>query len=179
MFTGTDLLYYRARQNGILLLNEIGLDPGLDHCSAISLLKDVKDEGMEPRSFVSFCGGLPAPSSSSNPNPLNYKFSWSPLGVLRAATNGAKYLLNGKVVEMEEGGLLEKSGRWIWDDVGSCVPGWKEFEMRVGGTGMNLVGLPNRDSLPYRDVYGLGDGVRSVVRGTLRCVFQSYYEQSI
>ncbi len=143
-----------------------------------------------PRSFISFCGGLPAPSyffpssaSSSSPNPLNYKFSWSPLGVLRATLNGAKYLLRNRVVEVEEGGLLDGSGRNVWNDIGGGIPGWKEWsanypddvqnrDLKPEGTrhgvSIPLVGLPNRDSLVYRDVYGLGGTVRSVVRGTLR-----------
>ena len=92
----------RALQANVLLLNEIGLDPGIDHCSAISLIDNLKAQGREIVSFTSFCGGLPAPNSifddaSSQPVPLRYKFSWSPVGVLRAANQGVRYLLNGRV----------------------------------------------------------------------------------
>lgn len=86
----------------MLLLNEIGLDPGIDHCSAISLIDDLKAKGKQVVSFTSFCGGLPAPDSIFDEStkravPLKYKFSWSPVGVLRAANQGVRYLLNEKV----------------------------------------------------------------------------------
>ena len=80
----------------MLLLNEIGLDPGIDHCSAISLLEHLRAEGKKVMSFTSFCGGLPAPESAENV-PLGYKFSWSPRGVLGAALNGAHFKLGDKV----------------------------------------------------------------------------------
>jgi alpha-aminoadipic semialdehyde synthase len=80
------------------LLNEIGLDPGIDHCSAISLLSDLKTQGKEIVSFISFCGGLPAPDHADVP--LGYKFSWSPKGVLLATLNGAKFRLGGKVCRL-------------------------------------------------------------------------------
>lgn len=92
-------LYYihisSARMNGVLLLNEIGLDPGIDHCSAISLCNQLRSKDREIISFTSFCGGLPAPDVPFGP--LRYKFSWSPLGVLRAALNPAKFRLNNLV----------------------------------------------------------------------------------
>ena len=78
----------------MLLLNEIGLDPGIDHCSAIALLEKLRGEGKAVRSFASFCGGLPAPEhAEATGGPLRYKFSWSPRGVLSAALNGARYKL--------------------------------------------------------------------------------------
>ena len=76
-------------------MNEIGLDPGIDHCSAIEMLGGISREGKRVLSFTSFCGGLPAPEDSYVP--LRYKFSWRPLGVLTAALNDAKYLLDKKV----------------------------------------------------------------------------------
>lgn len=79
----------------VILLNEIGLDPGIDHCSAIEMLGGISREGKRVLSFTSFCGGLPAPEDSDVP--LRYKFSWRPLGVLTAALNDAKYLLNKRV----------------------------------------------------------------------------------
>ena len=84
-----------AESANVVLLNEIGLDPGIDHCSALSLLKQLERENKRVLSFTSFCGGLPAPEASDVP--LGYKFSWSPRGVLNAALNGAKFKLNGKV----------------------------------------------------------------------------------
>ena len=88
-------ILFRALQADVLLLNEIGLDPGIDHCSAADLVQKLKGQNKEIVSFTSFCGGLPAPDDSLAP--LRYKFSWRPHGVLTAALNGARYLLNGKV----------------------------------------------------------------------------------
>lgn len=85
----------RAVAADVILLNEIGLDPGIDHCSAISLLSGLQAQNMRVTSFTSFCGGLPAPEHADVP--LKYKFSWSPRGVLGAALNGARYKLGGSV----------------------------------------------------------------------------------
>ena len=76
-------------------MNEIGLDPGIDHCSAMSLIDGLREQGKEVVSFTSFCGGLPAPEAADVP--LGYKFSWSPQGVLSAALNGASFKLDGNV----------------------------------------------------------------------------------
>jgi alpha-aminoadipic semialdehyde synthase len=89
--------FQRALSRGVLLLNEIGLDPGIDHCSAVDLIRRIKAEGKLVTSFTSFCGGLPAPEDSLVP--LRYKFSWRPFGVLSAALNDAKYLLHGNVCQ--------------------------------------------------------------------------------
>lgn len=86
---------FRAESANVVLLNEIGLDPGIDHCSALSLLRQLEKENKRVLSFTSFCGGLPAPEASDVP--LGYKFSWSPRGVLNAALNGARFKLNGQV----------------------------------------------------------------------------------
>ena len=85
----------RAVRADVLLLNEIGLDPGIDHCSAIALLSSLRSRNLKPVSFVSFCGGLPSPECADIP--LGYKFSWSPQGVLRAALNSANFRLSSKV----------------------------------------------------------------------------------
>jgi alpha-aminoadipic semialdehyde synthase len=85
-----------AQSAGVLLLNEIGLDPGIDHCSAHSLLSRLRLESKQIVSFISFCGGLPAPEAAEGV-PLGYKFSWSPRGVLRAAGEGATFRLVGQV----------------------------------------------------------------------------------
>ena len=77
------------------LLNEIGLDPGIDHLSAMQLIHDAHRRGGKVVSFRSLCGGLPAPEAADNP--LQYKFSWSPRGVLSAGLNSSRYLENGKV----------------------------------------------------------------------------------
>lgn len=88
-------LHERAVAADVLLLNEIGLDPGIDHCSAIALLEEIRAQGKRVASFTSFCGGLPAPECADVP--LKYKFSWSPRGVLGAALNGARFKLWGEV----------------------------------------------------------------------------------
>ena len=84
-----------AKQAGITIMNEVGLDPGIDHLTACEVFGQVRASGGKVTSFVSWCGGLPAPEVSNNP--LGYKFSWSPKGVLLAAKNSALYKMNGKV----------------------------------------------------------------------------------
>lgn len=98
---------------------------------------------------MSFAGGLPAPECSDNA--LRYKFSWSPKGVLLALMNPAKYILNGKVVEIEGGG-------GVLDDLYPIdfMPGF------------NLVGYPNRDSTKYALIYGVENECQTLLRGTLR-----------
>ncbi|KDQ57993.1 hypothetical protein JAAARDRAFT_129317 [Jaapia argillacea MUCL 33604] len=147
-------LHARALGADTLILNEIGLDPGVDHCSALSLLNDIRSAGREVESFVSFCGGLPAPEFvEGGHGPLGYKFSWSVLGVLRAALQGAQFKLAGKEYEIP--------GEKILKQYFPEVPISDEFR---------LEGLANRNSLPYAGVYRMGDvsALRSVLRGTLR-----------
>ncbi|KAJ6584864.1 Saccharopine dehydrogenase-domain-containing protein [Mycena capillaripes] len=140
-----------ALEADVLLLNEIGLDPGIDHCSAISLVSRLQAEGKRIVAFTSFCGGLPAPDVAVLP--LRYKFSWSPRGVLTAALNSAQYKLANEVWNIPENRLLRSYF--------PSVPINKDFM---------LEGLPNRDSLPYRSTYNLGKSsdVRTLIRGTLR-----------
>ncbi|KAJ7069890.1 Saccharopine dehydrogenase-domain-containing protein [Mycena amicta] len=144
-------LHERAVNADILLLNEIGLDPGIDHCSAISLVSRLQAQGKQIKSFTSFCGGLPAPDVPVVP--LRYKFSWSPRGVLTAALNGARYKLRDHITTVKENELLK--------NYFASVPISKEFA---------LEGLPNRDSLSYLETYNLGkpDGIQTILRGTLR-----------
>ncbi|OSD00329.1 hypothetical protein PYCCODRAFT_1437464 [Trametes coccinea BRFM310] len=144
-------LHDRAVAADVVLMNEIGLDPGIDHCSAMSLLGSLRAEGKEIVSFTSFCGGLPAPECAAVP--LSYKFSWSPKGVLSAASNSARFKLRGEECAIDGDDLLRK----YFPDV--PLSNVLKFE-----------GLANRDSLPYADVYGLKplDGVRTIFRGTLR-----------
>ncbi|KZT33116.1 hypothetical protein SISSUDRAFT_993382 [Sistotremastrum suecicum HHB10207 ss-3] len=142
-------LHNRAVEAGIQILCEVGLDPGLDHCSALALLDHVKSQGYEPRSFISFCGGLPAPQFADVP--LGYKFSWSPRGVLSAAQNSAAFRLNNKEYFIPGSDLLKSA-----------------FEQVPISKTLKLEGLPNRDSLPYAKEYNLDPGLRSLLRGTLR-----------
>lgn len=88
----------RALSADVLLLNEIGLDPGIDHCSAHAVIKRLHSQGKRIVSFISFCGGLPAPECADVP--LGYKFSWSPKGVLTAALNSARFRLGGGKVSV-------------------------------------------------------------------------------
>ncbi|KAH7886733.1 Saccharopine dehydrogenase-domain-containing protein [Phlebopus sp. FC_14] len=144
-------LHDRAEAAGVLLLNEIGLDPGIDHCSAFSLLAQLKKEKKRVLSFISFCGGLPSPEVADVP--LGYKFSWSPRGVLSATLNEATFKLHGEIVKLP--------GEKILSNYFPDVP--------ISSV-LKLEGIANRDSLPYAVTYGLGDvrELRSVLRGTLR-----------
>ncbi len=136
-----------ARDRGLTLLNECGVDPGIDHMSAMRVIDGVRARGGQVAEFSSYCGGLPAPEA--NTNPWGYKFSWSPRGVLTAATNAARYLKNRQIVEVPGPELFAH-----YETV--QVPGAGAFE-----------GYPNRDSLIYQDLYGLQQA-RGMFRGTLR-----------
>jgi len=136
-----------ARSAGVLLLNEIGLDPGIDHMSAMRVIHSVQQAGARVTSFESYCGGLPAPEA--NDNPLGYKFSWSPKGVVMAGRNDARYLKDGREVFVPGADLF--GHRWPLK-----VADGYEFEA-----------YPNRNSLPYVGLYGLA-GIRTMLRGTLR-----------
>ena len=136
-----------AKEAGVILLNEIGVDPGIDHMSAMKVIHEVERKGGKISSFVSWCGGLPAPDA--NDNPFGYKFSWSPKGVLLAGKNPSRFQKNGRIVEI--------SGEELFDNYWPVqIPGLGEFE-----------GYPNRDSLPYADTYGIRPS-DWMFRGTLR-----------
>jgi saccharopine dehydrogenase-like NADP-dependent oxidoreductase len=136
-----------AKEKGVLILNELGLDPGIDHMSAMKIIDDVHSEGGKILSFESFCGGLPAPEA--NDNPLGYKFSWSPEGVVRASGNSAKFLKDDEIVVIP-GERLFKA----------------DFEVEVPGFGV-FEAYPNRDSIPYGKVYGIEEA-HTIFRGTFR-----------
>lgn len=136
-----------AKGAGVLLLNEIGVDPGIDHMSAMEVIHRARKAGGEIEAFTSWCGGLPAPEA--NTNPFGYKFSWSPRGVVMAGKNPAKYLKDGKVIDIPGPELFAHHG-----------------PVAIEGFG-TLEGYPNRDSLPYREMYGI-PGVNGMFRGTLR-----------
>lgn len=138
-----------VRRKGRLFLNEIGVDPGIDHMSAMKIIDEVSASGGKVIHFYSVTGGLPAPED--NDNPFGYKFSWSPRGVVLASRNPARFLENGKVVNIEGPELFANT----------------RIE-HVEGVG-DLEIYANRDSLPYQDLYGLKDA-RTVMRGTYRYV---------
>ncbi len=139
-----------AKAAGVILLNELGVDPGIDHMTAMKVIHKVQADGGEITTFQSYCGGLPAPEA--NDNPFGYKFSWSPRGVLLAGLNDARYRRDGKDVVVVGGGLFDH----IWD-----VP------VEIEGELIGFLGYPNRDSMPYREYYGI-DPVDTMFRGTLR-----------
>ncbi|MBM3297895.1 MAG: saccharopine dehydrogenase, partial [Candidatus Aminicenantes bacterium] len=95
-----------ARARGLVFLNEAGLDPGLDHMEAMRIIDRVRETGGKVVSFVSYCGGLPAPEA--NTNPFGYKFSWSPLGVLLASGNSARFLHHGREVVLPAEELFDR-----------------------------------------------------------------------
>ena len=139
-----------AKEAGVMVLNEIGVDPGIDHMAAMKIIHQVQRDGGEITSFKSWCGGLPAPEA--NTNPYGYKFSWSPKGVLLASRNSARYLEDGKEVAIPGEELFDH--RWI-------VP------VEVEGKTIVFEGYPNRDSLPYMETYGIKT-TKTMFRGTLR-----------
>ncbi|GLD99979.1 hypothetical protein PINS_up008707 [Pythium insidiosum] len=141
----------RARDAGVPILCEMGLDPGMDHMIALKLIEDVKRRGGRVLAFSSSCGGLPAPEVANNP--IKYKFSWSPVGALRAAQRPARYRDNGEEIAVP-GPELMKAARKT--DL---------FEK------YDLEQIPNGDSIPYAQQYNIPD-VGSIFRGTLR--YQGY-----
>ena len=117
--------------------------------SASQVIDEVRAQGGIVERFTSVCGGLTAPDALDVGNPLQYKFSWSPRGVLSAAQNSAKYLQDGKEVQVQAGELLASA---------EPFGGFPSLQLEV---------LPNRDSTIYQRLYGL-EGAHTVFRGTLR-----------
>jgi saccharopine dehydrogenase-like NADP-dependent oxidoreductase len=136
-----------AIKKNILLLNECGLDPGIDHASAMKLIDEIQHQGGNISSFKSFCGGLVAPES--NDNPWGYKFSWNPRNVVLAGQGTAQYLENGGVKFIPYNRLYTQT------DVIE-MEGFGKFDAYA-----------NRDSISYIDVYGL-NSIKTMLRGTLR-----------
>jgi saccharopine dehydrogenase-like NADP-dependent oxidoreductase len=137
----------QAKKTGIILLNECGLDPGIDHMSAMRIIHKVESTNGKVISFRSTTGALP--SHEANNNPFGYKFSWAPRGVLLASRNAAKWLEDGKEISIPGEKLFENYTIQDVPDVGS-------FE-----------NYPNRNSVPYKDIYGLSHA-STVYRGTFR-----------
>ncbi|MEP1329090.1 saccharopine dehydrogenase family protein [Pseudophaeobacter sp.] len=141
----------KAKEAGVALVNEVGLDPGIDHLMAHALVDDYKaSDAFDPAnevSFLSYCGGIP-----KIPNPFRYKFSWSPLGVLKALRSPSKSIRDFKELDVSR----------PWDAISSFdapLPTPESFEV-----------YPNRDSLPFMGQYEFGSdwNVKEFVRGTLR-----------
>jgi len=140
-------LHSEAKKKGILLLNETGLDPGIDHMEAMRIINQIKDNNGTIVSFTSYCGGLPAPEA--NTNPFGYKFSWSPRGVLLAGKNPAQYLENDKKTFIPVEKIFQKPAPIHIKEVG------------------DLEAYPNRNSLPYIDLYQI-PATQTLRRETLR-----------
>ena len=140
----------QAKENGLVFMNEIGLDPGIDHMSAMKVIDEIREKGGKMIQFESFCGGLVAPESDTNL--WNYKFSWNPRNVVLAGQGGvSKFIQEGKYKYIPYNKLFRRT----------------EF-LEVEGFG-RFEGYANRDSLKYRSIYGL-DNILTMYRGTLRRV---------
>lgn len=135
-------------ESGLIVLNEMGLDPGIDHMSAMRVLDRIRAEGGKMEAFESYCGGLVAPESDDNP--WGYKFSWNPRNVVLAGQGGA--------------------AKYAQDGVTKYIPYYRLFQrpvqVKVPGFG-GFDAYANRDSLKYRTHYGI-DGIPTLKRGTLR-----------
>jgi saccharopine dehydrogenase-like NADP-dependent oxidoreductase len=139
-----------AKANNLIFMNEIGLDPGIDHMSAMKIIDEIHEKGGKMLLFESFCGGLVAPESDNNL--WNYKFTWAPRNVVLAGQGGAaKFIQEGKYKYIPYNKLFRRTEFLL-------VEGYGKFE-----------GYANRDSLKYRSVYGLDD-VLTLYRGTIRRV---------
>lgn len=139
-----------AKANNLIFMNEIGLDPGIDHMSAMKVINEIKDKGGKMLLFESFCGGLVAPESDNNL--WNYKFTWAPRNVVLAGQGGAaKFIQEGRYKYIPYNKLFRRT----------------EF-LHIEGYG-KFEGYSNRDSLKYKSVYGLDD-VLTLYRGTIRRV---------
>jgi saccharopine dehydrogenase-like NADP-dependent oxidoreductase len=136
-----------AKRQGVLLLNEMGLDPGIDLMSAMDIIQRVRDRGGVIKSFVSYGSGVAAPENTSNP--LRYVITWNPYNVVMAGANGAQYLEDGAVRILPYHRVFTQT-----------------WPVEVDGVGV-LEAYANRDSIAYMDYFGL-DHVHTMIRGTLR-----------
>lgn len=136
-----------AQRKGILLLWEMGLDPGIDHMSAMSLIRKIREDGGRIVGFCSYGSGIPAPDQAQNP--LRYVITWDPRNVVMAGSGGAQYLEDGQIKLVPYQQVFHHT--WAVD---------------VDGVGM-LEAYPNRDSLSYMQSFGL-DHLRTMIRGTMR-----------
>jgi saccharopine dehydrogenase-like NADP-dependent oxidoreductase len=136
-----------ARQAGIMIIMELGLDPGIDHMSAMRIIDHVHEKGGKVEEFYSITGALPAPEACDNP--FNYKFSWSPKGVVLASKNDARFLRHEEEVYVPPADLFKNPFKVQFPEVGT------------------LEVYPNRDSMPYVDLYSIPE-TKTMYRGTFR-----------
>jgi len=153
-------LNHAAVDAGIVLMNEIGVDPGIDHLSAMRVIDTIKENGADLKAFETFTGGLVAPESDNNP--WNYKFTWNPRNVVLAGQGVCKFIQNNNYKYIPYTQLFRRTEIIEIDNYG-------KFE-----------GYANRDSLQYREIYDL-DTIPTMYRGTLRkpgfCRAWSYFVQ--
>lgn len=137
----------QAKDAGIIILNELGLDPGIDHMSAMRIIDHVHGKGGKIDEFYSICGALPAAEACDNP--FNYKFSWSPKGVVMAGNNDGKFMRHGEIIEVPTEDLFKNP-------------------MNVDFPNVGLLEIyPNRDSMSYVELYGIPE-TKTIMRGTFR-----------
>jgi len=136
-----------AKAAGVGLFNELGVDPGIDHMSAMRIIDDLRNKGSKLNAFFSFTGGLVAPEYDNNP--WNYKFTWNPRNVVLAGQGTSMFIRNGKYKYIPYQQLFRRI-------IMTSVDGYGDFEV-----------YPNRDSLSYRETYGLEE-IPTIFRGTMR-----------
>lgn len=140
----------KAKNAGITILGEMGLDPGIDHMMAMKMINQAHLKKGKIMSFTSYCGGIPSPAAANNP--LAYKFSWNPAGAIKAGRNPATYKSQGETVHVNGDDLYDSAVRFR-------IPDLPAFALEC---------LPNRNSLTYGDLYGIGHEASTIFRGTLR-----------
>jgi saccharopine dehydrogenase-like NADP-dependent oxidoreductase len=136
-----------AKAAGIIILNELGLDPGIDHMSAMRIIDHIHGKGGNVEEFYSFCGALVAPEVEENP--FHYKFTWAPKGVVMAGNNDGNFLKDGQVKYIPTENLFRNPLKVDFPKIGL------------------LDVYPNRDSLPYVELYGIPEA-KTIMRGTFR-----------
>ncbi|KAK2999315.1 hypothetical protein RJ639_024199 [Escallonia herrerae] len=127
-----------AKSAGIAIIGEMGLDPGIDHMMAMKMINQAHVRGGRIKSFTSYCGGIPSPAAANNP--LAYKFSWNPAGAIRAGRNPATYRYHGEILHVDGENLYDSA-------ISLRIPDLPAFALEC---------LPNRNSLIYGDLYGIG-----------------------
>lgn len=137
----------KAKEAGVPLYMELGLDPGIDHMSAMKVINEIREKGGELTSFYSYTGGLVAPEYDNNP--WNYKFTWNPRNVVLAGNSVSQYIYNGRYKYIPYHQLFYRT-------MPRKILNYGDFEV-----------YPNRDSLQYRGIYGLDD-IPTIYRGTVR-----------
>lgn len=143
-----------AKDKGVTIMNEVGLDPGIDHLLAKRVIDEVATGGGKITSFKSYCCGLPTPEFADNP--LGYKFGWNPTGAFAITMNGARWKEEGEIYEALPGELMN-------------------YAKNVDGflRGFSLEAFPNRDSLKYQQLYNIPDA-KTIIRGSMR--YQGFSE---